>query len=46
MEMIDNLKEMRDRVRNGDIKAVDEFFNLYVFSDDNKVKTAEVKDER
>ena len=33
-EMIGNLKELRDRTAAGDMTALDEFFNLYVFNDD------------
>jgi len=33
-EMIENLKELRDRTADGDLGAIDEFFNLYVFNGD------------
>lgn len=35
-ELVKHLKEVRDRVMNGDNSAVDELFNLYTFSDDVK----------
>ncbi len=34
-ELARNLKELRDRYQRGDTAVVDEFFKLYVFSDQN-----------
>jgi hypothetical protein len=36
--LIENLKELRDRTDNGDMKALDEFFATFVFSDDKERK--------
>lgn len=35
-EMVENLKELRDRTSKGDLSVLDEFFNLYLFNDDKK----------
>lgn len=32
-ELVRNLKELRDRTRSGDMAALDEFFGLFVFND-------------
>lgn len=37
-ELVRNLKELRDRTDAGDIKALDEFFGLFVFNDDHERK--------
>ena len=33
-ELVDNLRELRDRTRAGDMTALDEFFAIYVFDDE------------
>jgi hypothetical protein len=35
-EFVDNLKELRDRTKNGDFKALNEFFEIYVFNNEEK----------
>ena len=37
-ELVRNLKELRDRTDAGDMKALDEFFGLFVFNDDQDRK--------
>ena len=37
-ELVRNLKELRDRTDAGDMKALDEFFGLFVFNDDRDRK--------
>jgi len=32
-ELVKHLKELRDRSKNGDTKVAEEFFNIYVFND-------------
>lgn len=34
-ELVRNLKELRDRTDAGDMKALDEFFAVFVFNDSN-----------
>lgn len=34
VEMIENLKEVRDRTKDGDFDVLDEFFEIYHFSDE------------
>lgn len=36
-ELVRNLKELRDRTDAGDMAALDEFFDLFVFSDSQSV---------
>lgn len=38
IEMIENLKELRDRTIKNDLSALDEFFALYVFDDKAEYK--------
>lgn len=33
-ELVDNLRELRDRTKAGDKGALDEFFAIYVFDDE------------
>lgn len=33
-ELHDNLRELRDRTKAGDMTALDEFFAIYVFDDE------------
>lgn len=35
-ELAKNLRDLRDRTRAGDMKALDEFFSIYVFGEDNQ----------
>lgn len=35
-ELVKNLKELRDRTQNGDLSALDEFFDLYRFNDNER----------
>ena len=43
-ELVRNLKELRDRTDAGDIKALDEFFDLFVFNDDQGRKKVSAGD--
>ncbi|MBV5350587.1 hypothetical protein JZU71_05615, partial [bacterium] len=38
-ELITNLKELRDRTKTGDMSALDEFFTLFVFNDNQFTDT-------
>lgn len=33
-ELLENLRELRDRTKAGDMGALDEFFAIYVFDDE------------
>jgi len=37
-ELVRNLKELRDRIKAGDMAALDEFFALFVFNDTDQQK--------
>lgn len=33
-ELVDNLRQLRDRTKAGDMTVIDEFFEFYVFDDE------------
>jgi hypothetical protein len=37
-EFVGHLKELRDRTKNGDFKALNEFFEIYVLNDNKGEK--------
>jgi len=39
-ELVENLKELRQRTAAGDMTALDEFFRVYVFDADSKPSNA------
>lgn len=45
-ELVKNLKELRDRTDAGDMKALDEFFGLFVFNDDQSREKVRPENER
>lgn len=38
-ELRENLRELRDRTKAGDMKALDEFFGIYVFEDETEISS-------
>lgn len=36
-ELVENLKELHQRTAAGDMTAIDEFFNIYVFDTNNRI---------
>ena len=43
-ELSKHLRELRDRYADGDEHVVDEFFDLYIFSDDQVLKPLKPKE--